>query len=106
MAFEGEAVRGVLTRAYRRGAIANAGVPVEDVSEQLAEADTIVWVDSCDPTKQQLDQLADELGLHELAVEDALSPHQRPKLDPYSRHLFLACHGTPTSRMSTTTSFE
>ncbi len=32
------------------------------------------------------------LGLHELAVEDALGPHQRPKLDHYATHLFLSCH--------------
>jgi hypothetical protein len=31
-------------------------------------------------------------GLHELAVEDALGPHQRPKLDRYATHLFLPCH--------------
>ncbi|MEA2557556.1 MAG: magnesium transporter, partial [Actinomycetota bacterium] len=33
-----------------------------------------------------------ELGLHELAVEDALAEHQRPKLDRYATHLFLSCH--------------
>src|SRR6185503_9855389 len=38
-----------------------------------------------------LDELALELGLHELAVEDALGPHQRPKLDHYDTHLFLSC---------------
>ena len=32
------------------------------------------------------------LGLHELAVEDALEPHQRPKLDHYASHLFLSVH--------------
>jgi magnesium transporter len=36
--------------------------------------------------------VASELGLHELAVEDALEPHQRPKLDHYPSHLFLSCH--------------
>ena len=33
-----------------------------------------------------------DLDLHELAVDDALSPHQRPKLDRYDTHLFLSCH--------------
>jgi magnesium transporter len=50
-----------------------------------------VWVDFCAPSKGQLHELAAELGLHELAVEDALSPHQRPKLDRYESHLFVAC---------------
>jgi magnesium transporter len=36
--------------------------------------------------------LTGELGLHELAVEDAFEPHQRPKLDRYATHLFLSCH--------------
>ena len=36
--------------------------------------------------------LAEELGLHELAVEDALGEHQRPKLDHYETHLFLSAH--------------
>ena len=52
----------------------------------------MVWVDFCGPSKEQLHELAGELGLHELAVEDALGPHQRPKLDHYATHLFLSCH--------------
>ena len=35
-------------------------------------------------------ELAGELSLHEFAVEDALGPHQRPKLDRYATHLFLS----------------
>ena len=42
----------------------------------------------------QLHQLTDELRLHELAIEDALEPHQRPKLDHYATHLFFSCHGS------------
>lgn len=36
--------------------------------------------------------LRDEFGLHEVAVEDALLLHERPKLDRYRHHLFLACY--------------
>lgn len=32
------------------------------------------------------------LGLHRLAVEDAVHEHQRPKLDRYPKHLFLAAY--------------
>src|SRR5690349_14860995 len=81
-----------MTRMYRKGQLAAEGFPVADVSEHLKESDTIVWVDLCAPSKEQLHELAAELGLHELAVEDALSPHQRPKLDRYATHLFLSCH--------------
>ncbi|MGH9024138.1 MAG: magnesium transporter CorA family protein, partial [Acidimicrobiia bacterium] len=61
-----------------------------EVSEHLDRPDTVVWVDFRMPSKEQLHELADELGLHELAVEDALEPHQRPKLDHYETHLFLS----------------
>ena len=56
------------------------------------EPDTVVWVDLCNPDRVELEKLKEELGLHELAVEDALEPHQRPKLDHYDTHLFLSCH--------------
>ena len=81
-----------LTRVYRKGALEAEGFPVADVSDYLEQPDTVVWIDLCGPSKEQLHELAFELGLHELAVEDALGPHQRPKLDRYATHLFLSCH--------------
>jgi magnesium transporter len=80
------------TRMYRKGVLEAEGFPVVDVSEHLDEPDTVVWVDLHGPSKAELHELADELGLHELAVEDALGPHQRPKLDHYASHKFLSCH--------------
>jgi magnesium transporter len=89
---EGIVVGEALTRVYRTGVLEAEGFPVADVSEHLERAETVVWVDLCGPSKEQLDELAEELGLHELAVEDALGPHQRPKLDRYATHLFLSTH--------------
>ena len=80
------------TRSYRAGALSAEDFPIADVSEHLADDDTVVWVDLLEPGEEQLRELAGELGLHELAVEDALSPHQRPKLDHYATHEFLSCH--------------
>jgi magnesium transporter len=80
------------TRVYGKGVLKDEGFPVSDVSEHLEEPDTIVWVDLCAPSADELHELATELGLHELAVEDALESHQRPKLDHYPTHLFLSCH--------------
>lgn len=80
------------TRLYSKGVLEAENFPVADVSEHLKRPDTVVWVDFCGPSKEELDELAEELGLHELAVEDALGEHQRPKLDHYATHNFLACH--------------
>lgn len=82
----------VQTRMYRKGALEDEAFAIADVSEHLDEPDTVVWVDLCGPNRDELHELATELGLHELAVEDALGPHQRPKLDHYATHRFLSCH--------------
>jgi magnesium transporter len=66
--------------------------PLADVSDHLEDPDTVVWVDFCRPTEEDLRDLEEELSLHELAVEDALGAHQRPKVDRYTSHLFLSCH--------------
>ncbi|MDQ1369252.1 MAG: magnesium transporter [Acidimicrobiaceae bacterium] len=81
-----------LTRKYRKGVLDSENFPVSEISECLEEPGTLVWVDLCGPSVDQLHELAAELGLHELAVEDALGEHQRPKLDRYGTHLFLSCH--------------
>lgn len=80
------------TRVYRNGVLETEGFPVSEVSEFLRDHDAVVWVDLCGPSKAQIHELAIELGLHELAVEDALGEHQRPKLDRYESHLFLSTH--------------
>jgi magnesium transporter len=80
------------TRLYRNGVLECDDFPIADISEHLERDDTVVWADFCGPSKEQLHELASELQLHELAVEDALGPHQRPKVDYYETHLFLSCH--------------
>jgi magnesium transporter len=84
------------SRAYRKGELVAEGFPVRDVSEHLEDPDTVVWVDLAGAGRKELTELAGELGLHELAVEDAMGPHQRPKLDTYQSHLFMACYAVRT----------
>lgn len=81
-----------LTRVYRAGVLEAESFPVAEVSDYLDERDTVVWVDISDPSAEELAELAEELGLHELAVEDVMGPEQRPKLDRYDTHLFLTAY--------------
>jgi magnesium transporter len=81
----------VLTRTYRHGELAGGGFPLGDAAEQLATPDTIVWIDLCGPSREQLHDLALQFGLHDLAVEDSLG-QRRAKLDRYETHLFVSCH--------------
>lgn len=80
------------TRAYRGGELVEQGFDVARISDHLADAGTVVWLDLLQPSDTDLEVLVEELGLHPLAVEDALHAHQRPKLDRYSDHLFLAAY--------------
>ncbi|GAA2453077.1 magnesium/cobalt transporter CorA [Actinomadura vinacea] len=48
-----------------------------------------VWIGLHEPTEQEFELVRDELGLHPLAAEDAVSAHQRPKLERYGDTLFV-----------------
>jgi magnesium transporter len=77
------------TRVYRHGRVEAEGFPVARVSDYLDEPDTVVWLDLCAPRPDELHVISEELNLSALAVEDALSRHERAKLDRYDSHLFL-----------------
>lgn len=81
------------TRLYRRGVLEKVGFPIEEVSDYLADPGNTVWFDLCAPSPDQLGVISEELGLHELAVEDVLGDHQRPKVDVYDNHLFITVYG-------------
>ena len=51
--------------------------------------DAFVWIGLHEPDDHQMQAVADVFGLHELAVEDAVHAHQRPKLERYGNTLFL-----------------
>ena len=69
-----------------------ADIPVEDVSEYVHRPNCFVWVAMFEPTQAELDQIAQEFDLHELAVEDASKGHQRPKIEEYGESLFAVLH--------------
>jgi magnesium transporter len=81
------------TRLYRDGNLVASDFPVDQISEHLAaDPANVVWLDLCDPKPADFAVMAEEFGLHELAVEDALEPLQRPKLDHYRSHLFMSAY--------------
>jgi len=65
-----------------------------------------VWIGLKDPNEQQINGIAETFGLHELAAEDAVHGHQRPKLELYGDTLFMVLktvcyvnHEAPTTTM-------
>ena len=51
--------------------------------------DAVAWIGLYRPDQHELGSLAHEFDLHELAVEDAIVAHQRPKLERYDHTLFV-----------------
>ncbi|MGV8990819.1 MAG: magnesium and cobalt transport protein CorA [Thiobacillus sp.] len=61
-----------------------------DISDHVNQPDRFIWIELKTPDSQTMRLLGDELGLHALALEDAISTHQRPKLEEYEGHVFIA----------------
>jgi magnesium transporter len=77
---------------YREGK--RVGEP-QDLAEMAAacrDGDGIAWIGLYRPTHEELADITREFGLHELAVEDAVSAHQRAKLEYYGETLFCVLH--------------
>jgi len=64
----------------------------EDIHSYLGMPGCFVWVALKDATPEELAEMKNQFGLHELAVEDASHGHQRPKLDEYGDSLFAVVH--------------
>jgi magnesium transporter len=64
-------------------------VQLDDISEVVKRPDTFVWIGLYEPNEPLLRKIQEEFGLHDLAIEDALSAHQRPKAERYDNSLFV-----------------
>ena len=62
---------------------------LERALDQCADGNTFAWIGLYEPTEEEFEAARHEFDLHELAVEDAIHAHQRPKLDVYDDTLFL-----------------
>jgi magnesium transporter len=68
---------------YRDGRRQEGGsASLDDVAARCGQGG-FVWLGLFEPTPQELDEVREAFGLHELAVEDARTFHLRPKIDLY-----------------------
>ncbi|MGW0905669.1 magnesium and cobalt transport protein CorA [Streptomyces sp. NPDC002853] len=75
---------------YRDGVRVATPASLADTFRELREQqDGMAWIGLARPTEGELLSLAAEFDLHELAVEDAMEAHQRPKLERYGETLFV-----------------
>jgi magnesium transporter len=62
---------------------------LRETYEALRQERGVAWIGLYRPTEEEFSSVAEEFDLHELAVEDALEAHQRPKLERYGQTLFV-----------------
>jgi magnesium transporter len=82
----------VIARLYREGHLHEKGFDPALIDHELKQPDALLWVDVDDPTEESIRMLGEEFGFHELALEDCLHPHQRPKIDQYDTYFFLVAY--------------
>ncbi len=74
---------------YVAGRRTEAPESLDQTFEVMRERKGLAWIGMYRPTPDEIRQVSDEFDLHHLAVDDALSGHQRPKLERYGDVLFV-----------------
>jgi magnesium transporter len=74
---------------YEGGRRRSGELDLHGASEACRQDGAFVWLGLFEPSPDELDAVRREFNLHELAVEDALHAHQRPKLEVYEDTLFV-----------------
>lgn len=78
----------VASAAYHEGHRI-ADVPIDEAGAWAARDGHFVWIGLHEPDEALMRRVQDQFALHELALEDALHAHQRPKIEVYGDALFL-----------------
>jgi magnesium transporter len=67
---------------------------LDSLSDLRAQSGNVLWAeaDVSNLTEEDIETIAEEFDLHPLAVEDAISTRQRPKIESYEGHRFVVFH--------------
>ena len=74
---------------YEQGVRRPGRLEVCDAPTSFQDRDSFVWLGLYEPTPEEFAEVRHHFALHELAVEDALCAHQRPKLETYDESVFM-----------------
>src|SRR5215217_4882032 len=74
---------------YVDGRRAAEPASLQETYEACRKQHGLAWIGLYEPTEEEFSSVAQEFGLHPLAVEDAVEAHQRPKLERYDGTLFV-----------------
>ena len=82
----------IIDQALYRGGRRDTCTDLRAELEHLRAADddgSFLWIGLKDPTDKEFSQVDEELGLHPLAVEDAVTGNQRAKIERYDQTVFV-----------------
>jgi magnesium transporter len=74
---------------YQDGKRRPGELALDEAYEAGCADNAFVWIGLYEPDEAEFDSVRREFNLHELAVEDAITAHQRPKLEVYDDTLFV-----------------
>ena len=74
---------------YEEGHRLDGAPPVHEAMEACRKPGAFTWIGLYEPTEDEFDSIRREFELHELAVEDAIHAHQRPKLEVFGDMVFI-----------------
>lgn len=78
----------------------NGFVPFTGLEQLDLAKEDLIWLDMQDPTLEEIQTLDRRFGFHHLALEDAVKPHQRPKIDSYGDFDFIVFYVLSYARES------
>lgn len=88
------------SRLYEFGELAQEDFPLSLIPSIKNKKNKFFWIDLVAPTEKELAVIGGELGLNKLALEDAFSGRQRPKLEHYDSHIFINAYSARFKRKS------
>ncbi|MDQ3644015.1 MAG: magnesium/cobalt transporter CorA [Actinomycetota bacterium] len=74
---------------YEQGRRLNGDLALPEAFKKCRGDEEFVWLGMHEPSQEEFNSVQREFHLHELAVEDAINAHQRPKLEVFSDTLFV-----------------
>jgi magnesium transporter len=84
-------LRGMIVDAavYEHGKRRGGELSLDRAGDASRGEDTFVWLGVAEPSAEEFEAIAREFDLHELAVEDAVKAHQRPKVELFGETLLV-----------------
>ncbi len=81
----------VAAAAYSKGRKV-ADFTLDEGKQWATRPEHFVWIGLRDPSSEELHSLQQQFNLHELAMEDAIAQHTRPKLETFGDALFMVLY--------------